>query len=290
MTFQEIYEEVQSLTGDNSTASTTKHKARINRTYKKLLRKFNYRTETTATTVASTQSYELPQNIVKLTSVKVTVSSIDYPLEEIVNENDWNNINSQGVAFTSDTQTNYYIKDNNILLYPTPASSGNTITYYYTATDKDMSVDSTATSSTIKTLANTGTTVTSNAAAFTSAMVGRYIKIDSDGYWYKIAGYTSTTVITIEEPYMGTAISAGTEAFTVAEIPLLPEQYHLAIVYEPCMLYFLSQQDSGKLSATYKALYNEVVENMNIENDVSSSNIIKNTISDIRNPNDYPKI
>lgn len=287
-TFQNLYEEVQSFAGDSSTSATTKHKARINDTYHELLRRFNRRVETTADTVASQQSYELPADLNKLTSVKVTVSSIDYPLEEVVNEDEWNLLNDQGSAYTSDISTHFYLKDNNILLYPYPANDGDTITYYYTRKDKDMSADNYTTGN-ITTLANEGTAVTGSGTTWTAAMVGRFFKVNSDGYWYKISARTDNTHITLEKAYQGTAISGGSENYTIAEVPLLPEEYQLALVYKPCWLYFLSKRNSA-MAFNFKALYDEIVRSMRAEEDTTTSIVIKKGEGEVKNINDYPRI
>jgi hypothetical protein len=167
LTFQQSYQEIQSLTGDSSASATTKHKARWNFAYKKMLQKFNKRTESKFTTIAGTQEYELPYNLNKITSIKLTIDDIDYPLTEIVNEDKWNNVNSQGTSFTSDIQTNYYIKDEKLILYPTPATDDYTITIYHTLTDKDLSQDS-YTTGTITTLPYTITFTTVPAASAVS--------------------------------------------------------------------------------------------------------------------------
>jgi len=358
LTFQDIYEEVEDLTGDSSSSATTKHKMRINDTYKQVLRKFNKRAESTATTVASQQSYELPADLSKVTSVKVTVSSIDYPLKEIVNEDRWNYINDQGTSFTSDTPTHFYIKDNNILIYPTPSSDGDTITYYHTRTDKNMSNDN-YTASTIDTVPfemdfaavpseddvsetlasawglptgvyqvvfdngdvrsvtltitkttatwstaltedctavtvtvnnlNGGSIVTGTAPTWTALMVGRYLRITSDGYWYKIYSYLDATHITLEKAYTGTELSGATEAYIIGEIPIIPAEYQYALIYRPCMLYFMSKRNPGD-AAAYKALHDDIFKNIKPEDTNTTSVIVSSESENIRNPADYPRV
>jgi hypothetical protein len=358
MTFYDIYTEIQSLTGDSSVASTTIHKRRTNETYRELLRKFNKRKTGTATTIASIQEYELPPDLNKITSAKLTVSDIDYPLTEVVNEDSWNILNAQGTDFTSDIQTHYYIRDNKILLYPTPASDGYTITYYYSRKDKDLSNDNYTTGSisdipftvdftvapaeddVSATLASAwglptgvyqvvfdngdvrnvtltitkttatwdtaltedcsdvtvtvnnsvgGSIVTGSGTTFTAAMVGRFLKVTSDGYWYEIYSYLDATHITLSKEYAGTAISSGSEAYAIAEIPLLPEEYHRALVYYPCFQYFLSKRD-GQMAALYKGLYEEIFRRIKPEEDISSSVIVSNEEIELRNPADFPRV
>ena len=361
MTFQEIYEEIQSLTGDSSSGATIAHKRRLNATYKILLAKFNKRTERTLTTIANQQSYELPNNLKKLSSVKLTVGTVDYPLTEIVNEEEWNNTNSDNASLTSDIQTNYYIKDDNILLYPTPATDGYVITFYYSLKDKDLSADNYttgkvatlpytttftvivaagATSATLSaawalttgsyqivfsnnevrtvTLTNgsaavswtTGLTAAAtatitinntacgsmvigasggNAPVWTAAMVGRFLKINDDGYWYKIYSFVSATHITLQKKFLGTTIASGTADFTISEIPQILEEYHPALIYWPCCLYFLGKRDEGKLADIYKALYKESRKDLP-EEDITTSRLVFSGETELKNPADYPRI
>ena len=360
-TFQDLYEEVQDLTGDDSTSATTKHKLRINNTYKKVLRKFNKRTETTGLTVASQQTYELPRNCNKITSIKVTISSIDYPLEEIINEEEWNVLNDQGTGYTSDIPTNFYIKDNNVLLFPTPSTDGYTITFYYTLTDRDLSVDNYTTgkiltlpytttftaivavgavSATLSgawglatgsyqivfsnnevravTLTNASTAVTwttgltaaatasitvnnavggsivvggagGDAPTWTALMVGRWLKVTNDGFWYKIYSYLSATTITLEKKFVGTAIAVGSSAHTIAEIPQLPEEYQEALIFYPCFEYFLGKREMA-LAGSYKTMFDEIYKNIKPEEDKTTSVIVKTGIAEVKNINDYPRI
>lgn len=57
---------------------------------------------------------------------------------------------------------------------------------------------------------NASTTITGTGTTFTSAMVGRRFKVDSDSRSYKITGFTSTTVLTIESGYEGDTASGKT--------------------------------------------------------------------------------
>lgn len=50
-----------------------------------------------------------------------------------------------------------------------------------------------------------GTTVTGTSTAFASADVGKYIQFSSSDDWYKITAVASTTSLTIESAYLGTA-------------------------------------------------------------------------------------
>lgn len=54
------------------------------------------------------------------------------------------------------------------------------------------------------------TTLTGSGTTFTSAMVGRKVRVSSDNAYYRIAAFVSTTELTLEVPYQGTTASGST--------------------------------------------------------------------------------
>lgn len=60
------------------------------------------------------------------------------------------------------------------------------------------------------TVTNNSKTVTGSGTTFTSAMVGRKIRIASQNAYYRIASFTSTTIITLENIFQGDTASAQT--------------------------------------------------------------------------------
>lgn len=100
------------------------------------------------------------------------------------------------------------------------------ITVYYKRGVKALSAAD-YTTGTI-TITNNSTVVTGSGTTFTSAMVGRYLKT-TDGFWYRIASYTSATVIGLEKPYSSSVSGA---SFTIGEMSPLPDGYqNLPAIY-----------------------------------------------------------
>jgi len=76
-------------------------------------------------------------------------------------------------------------------------------------------------------------------------MVGRWIRITQttaanggDNAWYQIGYYYSATSIGLKTEYQGSAISAGTAAYTIGQVSLLPEAYQMAPIYRAAALYW----------------------------------------------------
>lgn len=95
-----------------------------------------------------------------------------------------------------------------------------------------------------------GSIVTASSTAFTADMVGRYLQITEttaagggDGFWYQIGQYYDATHIALAKPYEGTAISAGTAAFTIGQCSVIPEAYDIGICYRSAAIYWQNQND-----------------------------------------------
>jgi hypothetical protein len=92
---------------------------------------------------------------------------------------------------------------------------------------------------TITTLANAGTAVTGSGTDFDgyySSSYRYYFRIDRDGIgdssvWYLVSAAASDTSLTLSTAYAGTAISSGTENYTISMIPDLPNEFHDWLLY-----------------------------------------------------------
>jgi len=221
------------LSSDTDSSNLTLFKKLINIGYNRVCKKLCiYYTEesTTFTTVddditgTSDQSYRLPVGFNTLTDLYVTVGSNQYRATLIQDPELWRQINSTTSSSTSDFLQYCYIRRDRVELWPIP-SSAQTATMWYTKFRPELSAADYA-GGTITTLASAGTTVTGDTTVWTGAMVGRYFKINADDEWYRIASRASDTSITLEQGYEGTAIAAGTEAYTIGEMPITPDDTH----------------------------------------------------------------
>jgi hypothetical protein len=183
----------------------------------------------TLTTVASTANYVLPYDCDQVREVAVIVSSYRYTPKPVPDQKFWDQLNQS--SYTSDTPEYYRIFNGQLYLWPTPASSGNTINITQKTRVIDLSIAD-YTTGTIVTATNGLATIVGSATSWTSQMVGRYIRIThsntantGDGLWYEIAGVTDTTHLTLTRNYGGTSIATGTAAYTIGQMPLLPEAF-----------------------------------------------------------------
>lgn len=260
LSFQEQYTQCQDLAQDTDSDSLTFFKNNLNTGQRQLeveLGSFYTEETHTDTTVASDNSYKTPARYVRLKVGYVTVDSTRYPLEEVQDEDEWQSYQAAlSSSSTSDIAQKIFVRKDNYYLFPTPASAGNTITLIYEASSPILQNDD-YTTGTITTLANAGTAVTASGSTFTAAMAGRYFKINADGVWYKIASFGTTTTLTLDKPYEGTAISAGSSAYTIGEMPITPEDTHIIPVYYALWQYYQGFKQSTSKGAYYKSLYEQ---------------------------------
>ncbi len=232
MTWQEIYTKTQTIAGDTSAATLVQLKQDLNTGAKRFnaaLNNYFNRRSKSASLVADQQYYQLPPDCVRVTGIDYLQSATRrLPLEQIRSEYQWRTLN--GNSQSGNTLVYYFVKGSDeIGVYPTPsvATSNGLIIYYepkaYNFSQDDYSTGTVALTQGSATVTGTGTT-------FTNSMVGREFKVSdgSDGYDYKVGGYTSATVITLEEPFVG--ISGLGKTYNIGETPIFPSEYHTTIV------------------------------------------------------------
>lgn len=244
---------VQGFSGDSSAAMLTNFKLLMNLGYKEILHVFNgEETEDVRSTATqtSTRAIKLPPNYIRMHSVTATIGSQVYDLVEEESQSKWNE--RLYLNRTSDRPEVYFLRPrfgvggSELLLDPIPSGTSTTITINYAANARDLAVDKYTTGTIVAT--NGSATITGTGTTFTEAMKGRYIKVDDvtgDGNWYRITGFTSSTVVTIENKYDGPTVSG--VSFILAEAFSLPEDLQMAPIYYAMWHYYLGyRQDKDE--------------------------------------------
>ena len=268
MTTLEMRTRIMDLLSDSSAATQTLAGDLMNDYYHLLYALFDWdfdETRRTITTEASTQFYELPADCRKLMhhGVQVTSGGYTYSPQEVVDEEFWNVLNS--TSQTSDIPSYFFVRggegQQTVGLWPTPATTSNTITLRYKSRTIDLSFPANYTTGTIVTLTNGASAVTGAGSTWTAAMIGRFFRIDGDGRWYRVSARSANTAITIQKPYLGTAIAAGAETYVIAEVAYVPEEFQLLLVYGPLSdLYYRRNEENRGL--TYKGLFDQMLEKL----------------------------
>jgi len=241
-------------------------------------------------TEESTFSYPLPEDqFVRLKEAYITVSNVRYRMVQEHDETAWQYRMAQTTGNTSDIPTHIFVRNRTYEIYPTPATAGNTITLIYEAGHKDLSADD-YTTGTITTLAKGGVAVTGDSTTFTSAMAGRWLAIDSYPAWYRISAFGTTTTLTLASPYQGISIAAGSETYTIGEMPRTPSGTHSIPIWYGLMDYYQGFKQNADKAKYYKGMFDSELDRAKVtyKKRVSSNYIPGNRSRKVINPNDYP--
>lgn len=222
---------------------------------------FLHRTRT-MTTTTSTQFKALPYDVDQVESVYVTVSSKRYTPKLITSREQWDLLNV--ISVTSDIPTYAYVYDGQLGLWPIPATSSNVITVNAKVRVIDLSVADYKTGS-VSAIANSATAVTGSGTSWTERMGGRWIRMTmsdtantGDGLWYEISGVSSTTALSLVRSYGGTTIAAGSAAYTIGQMWLLPEDFQDLPVYAAAASYWLKESDAKRASGFQEMYENKL--------------------------------
>jgi len=261
MTYTQLTKRAADILGVNTALSSvdlTNIQQDINqalRLFKNASRRYWTRKEVVTNLVASQQYYTFPQDMVRITTVKVISGGLTLPVTLIDSEEMWNRITIIP-AMTVGIPTTGFVRGRNELgLFPLPASNvTNGLIVSYEPRMKDMSVDDTSVTVNV-----TNNSVNVVGTGFTASMVGMSLSVTdgTDGNWYLITGYTSSTAITIENVYLGPTKTGATGI--IGSVPDVPEDYHLGMVYFAAYNYFLKRKDSAT-AADYKALFSDLMQ------------------------------
>lgn len=257
------------LSSDSGSANLTVGDTLMNEGDRKVItyKPWGFREKTiTKSTIASQQFYSIGNGRVR--NVTVTIGSTKYTPREVKTRDNWDRLNQS--TSLSNTPEYYFVGDGRVGFYPTPSSStASAITVNLLQGHKDLSIADYSTG-TITTTSST--TITGSSTVWTSQMAGRWIRItDSDtantgdGQWYEISSVTSTTVLELVSPYLGTAITAGSAAYVIGQSSIIPEDFQMISLHYALEQYFSYIQPEKDRAALAKQNFAEGLKALQIE-------------------------
>lgn len=246
-TYSTLLQQAQDLCVDSTTttvtgvsASSTFLARNINSTIQWLFQQIkNYKTQPlprTFSTVIDQIYYHYPPGILSLESVTITIGDEPIPLIPITSQAVWDRF--QETPISGDFPQYYFPRQSDFGIWPTP-SAVRTGTVVGNFLPQRISVSDYSAGTVV--VAQNSLTVTGTSTTFTAAMVGRWFcETDADGLsignWYRIAAFTSTTVLTLESYFEETSLSGST--YVIAQSPELPEELHEFIPYRAAAAYY----------------------------------------------------
>lgn len=239
---------MQQIANDTSAANLILFKRDINEGcamfLNRLGRKFN-KEYLTANLVLNQQYYQFPSEVLRISEAKFLNGSVYYEPELVTSELEWNQLNN--ISLTGAISLKYYIRGFNELgVWPIPSanvSNGAVISYEPQHVDLTQADVTDTTSAGTLTVSNAAVAVTHSAAGFTPQMVGRWLQVTdgTDGKWYRIGAYVSTSVLNLENYYEG--ISGSGRTFRIGEVSKIPQSYQDAPVFFALNRWFMTQND-----------------------------------------------
>lgn len=247
-------------------------------------------------TSSGTQDYTLPYDFGQLVDIYSLNGSYRFVLRVIPSREEWDRLN-QSTTPMSDYLEACYIQGNTISVWPKPASTtSNAVTITYKRRIVDLSVADYTTGTVA--LTNGSAAVTGSGTSWTSSMAGRWIKFtpsdtaanNGDGLWYELSSVGGSTSLTLVKTYGGDT-AAGSVAYTLGQVSILPEAYQDLPIHRAAYIYFSAIQPETPRANLFKAMFDEGMTRM--KSDVlrtDTSPVIDFGIRRIRpqNPNSYP--
>lgn len=227
--------------------------------FKHAVRGYWDRNQVTANLVVSQQDYTMPANFIRVTEVTVTANGIVYPLEPVASEHKWNQLNIIP-AVTIYIPTRFFIKGFNVIsIWPAPSTNNiGTLSVSFKPRTRDWSsalADITGTAS----VTNNNVLVTDSATSFTKSMIGDGFTVTdgTGGNWYPIQTVPTSSTLNLQNNYIDQ--TNGTATYLIGQVPDIPEDYHMALVYFP-LYHFELKRGNMKAAESYLGLFQNLLD------------------------------
>lgn len=245
-----MYEESQEQLMDDSAATLVLIKRALNQGMQKfgaILNREWRDSEQTFDIEADQQYYQMPENCIRPKSIVITIGGTDYPLDEEPDADAWNRLNANRSSERSAEPQLYHVKGSDLFgIWPTPSADVDEAgVINYEARMRRMTAADYV-SGTIA-VTNDSQTVIGTGVVWTAQMVGRTMIIedggDQDGIGYKVAGFTDSTHLSIENYYAG--LSAASASYRIGEVPDIPDEFHESLIDYALYRVYKRRKDRG---------------------------------------------
>lgn len=264
-TYTNYLNDWQSLTQNTSSTNQTLGIRLINDQIRYLATKFYFNERSFTVpggTVAQQQAYVLPPDFEQLENVTIQIGGYLWQGTMSASRKQWDALNL--IPYYNDYPQFVYIWNNQLLVWPIPASSSNVITINYKARVVDLSQADVMTGTVSVTTATTAVTA-AGGTPFASWMgQSGWMRIahsttttatNGDNKWYQISSVSTTTALALVNAYVGATVAAG--SYTIGDVPILPEDYQDIPLYWAVMTYYNSVNPKPDRFKLYDTLYKE---------------------------------
>jgi len=208
--------------------------------------------------------YQTPIDCVRIIGMTVSISdTYKVPIKEVRSEYEWRQITAY--PYSSNWPAFYFMLGNDELqLWPTPSQDvTNGLRFYYQQQDSFLSVEDIVSSSLSPvetcTVTNGSTTVTSTGTTFTNQLIGLHFQTTgvTDLSWYEIVDVPTSSTLTLKSAFVGN--SGSNINFRIGQMPIIPGEYHDALVNYALYLFFSGKGNEGR-STQHLSLFNGAVD------------------------------
>ncbi len=179
------------------------------------------------------QYYNNPNGFVTVDGITISVGQVGtsriirYPLVLESSQLAWEEYNIVPMQIAIPPQK-FFPRRDDFGVWPIPRTLYNANCYYHYR-DRNLLVDDYISGSI--TLTQNSNKVTGSSTTFTPAMVGRWLEVTDttvpgQGYFYRIAHYTSATQVEFDSLWQG-ATTSGITGYRIGETPEIPEDLHM---------------------------------------------------------------
>jgi len=267
----------------SSTTSVSFLKQDVNqavRLFKNAARRYWTRQEKVTNMVANQQYYQMPADFVRVTEVRVNSNGLNFPTILINSEHLWNKLNIIP-AMTINLPTYAFVRGfNEIGLWPTPSqTTTNGLIISYEPRLVDMVVDD-ITAGTAS-VTNGSPLVTLSTSIVPTGVSGMWFNVNdgTDGNWYQVASYGSSTTFNLANNYQG--LTGATATYSLGQVSDLPEDYHMALPYFAAYNFFLKRKDMNS-AQFYNQMFTDLMSQYKEVYSAKSTGIVQNAVSDYR--------
>lgn len=256
LTYSDIIARCQDGASDTSTAIKTFFKQRINEKYEFVASKLNtfirvyYKT---ASTEENQQYYYNPPNLRSIESIKITIGDVDYPLEPINSQSEWDRINS--IEFQGGVLPKYFFRrKDDYGIFPIPQSDDYTITIAYKQRATPLYFEDYTTGTVAVTQNDQTVTVTTGNFSTGAIKAGFWFSLadtngEPRGTWYRIGSVTDASNLELET-YFEEATETGA-SYIIGQCPEIPEEGHTLLSDGALEDFFMLKQKDPETAKTY---------------------------------------
>jgi hypothetical protein len=270
LSFTDLTNKAVRLSRDTSSGTLTQLQQDINQGYQlfnaKLSRYFSRKQQFTDL-IDGQQIYQTPVDCVRvigMTATTSTGSSYQPPIKEIRSEFEWRQINAPTNYSSSWISYYFMIGNDEVALWPIPSADvTNGLRFYYQVQDPFLSVEDIVSSELSPTqtctITNGSATVTSTGTTFTAQLKGLWFQLTgvTNTTWYEIVDVPTSSTLTLKSAFVG--ISGASQNFRIGQMPIIPQEYHDALVHYALWLFF-SGKSNEERAGFHKKIFDSTVD------------------------------